>query len=140
MNSILLAHDGSPSAERALAYTLAHYPKDAFYLHILNVQIPIASGNVRSYISGEQLNNFYRDEAEIILKPLKEQLTRQGMRFTAHIGVGDPAETIVRFAKDLACEAIVMGSRGLGTFAGLMLGSVATKVINLTSLPVTLIK
>jgi len=35
---------------------------------------------------------------------------------------------------------IVMGSRGLGSFEGLLLGSVATRVIHLTELPVTLVK
>ncbi len=33
-----------------------------------------------------------------------------------------------------------MGTRGLGTVAGILLGSVATKVIHFADVPVTLIK
>ena len=38
------------------------------------------------------------------------------------------------------CDAIVMGTRGMGSIGSLMLGSVATKVVHLTKLPVTLVK
>ena len=55
-------------------------------------------------------------------------------------GLGDVAETIVAKAAELGCEAIVMGCSGKGMLAGLVLGSVARKVIHLTTLPVTLVK
>jgi nucleotide-binding universal stress UspA family protein len=38
------------------------------------------------------------------------------------------------------CDAIVMGTRGMGAVSGLVLGSVATKVIHLADVPVTLVK
>ncbi|HUO45666.1 MAG TPA: universal stress protein [Acidimicrobiia bacterium] len=41
---------------------------------------------------------------------------------------GDPAATIVRLAKEVGADLIVMGSRGLGSVAGLLLGSVSHKV------------
>jgi nucleotide-binding universal stress UspA family protein len=37
-------------------------------------------------------------------------------------------------------ESIVMGTRGLGAMAGLVLGSVAMKVVQLARIPVTLVK
>ena len=57
-----------------------------------------------------------------------------------HTVLGDVAETIVAKAAELGCEAIVMGCSGKGMLAGLVLGSVARKVIHLTTLPVTLVK
>jgi nucleotide-binding universal stress UspA family protein len=44
---------------------------------------------------------------------------------------GDPAQTIVRLAKDRKADAIVMGSRGLSDVKGLFLGSVSHKVNHL---------
>lgn len=44
---------------------------------------------------------------------------------------GDPAETIVRVAKERHADMIVMGSRGLGGAKGLLVGSVSHKVGNL---------
>ncbi|ARP81841.1 hypothetical protein CAL12_14125 [Bordetella genomosp. 8] len=38
------------------------------------------------------------------------------------------------------CDQIVMGSRGLGTTAGLWLGSVTTKTLHLAQVPVTIVK
>ena len=43
-------------------------------------------------------------------------------------------------AEEIGCRVIVMGTRGMSALANLMLGSVTTKVVHLTKLPVTLIK
>jgi nucleotide-binding universal stress UspA family protein len=47
---------------------------------------------------------------------------------------------IAQYAKEKGCDQIVMGTRGLGTVQGLLLGSVATKVIHLANVPVMLVK
>ena len=44
---------------------------------------------------------------------------------------GDPATAILRAAQDEAADIIVMGRRGLGDLAGLLLGSVSHKVTQL---------
>jgi len=44
---------------------------------------------------------------------------------------GDPAGTILRLAKGLNVDMIVLGSRGLGEVKGLLLGSVSHKVAHL---------
>ena len=44
---------------------------------------------------------------------------------------GDPAATILRLAKGLDADMIVLGSRGLGDVKGLLLGSVSHKVAHL---------
>ena len=46
---------------------------------------------------------------------------------------GDPATSILRAADDEAADIIVMGRRGLGDLAGLLLGSVSHKVTHLAS-------
>jgi nucleotide-binding universal stress UspA family protein len=43
-------------------------------------------------------------------------------------------------AREKSIDHIVMGARGLGSIQGLLLGSVATKVIHLAEVPITLIK
>ena len=52
----------------------------------------------------------------------------------------DAATTIARRADSLQCEGIVMGTRGMGAIANLLLGSVAAKVVHLANVPVTLVK
>ena len=51
-----------------------------------------------------------------------------------------PAETVDRVAREVGAHQIVMGTRGLGNLGNLFLGSVATKVVRLTRVPVTLVK
>jgi len=50
------------------------------------------------------------------------------------------AETIAEFAVSCGCDQIVMGTRGMGSLEGLLLGSITTKVLHLVRVPVTLVK
>jgi nucleotide-binding universal stress UspA family protein len=43
---------------------------------------------------------------------------------------GDPADEILKNAESRKIDLIVMGSRGLGKFSGVILGSVSTKVLS----------
>jgi hypothetical protein len=67
------------------------------------------------------------------------KLDAAGVPYVHHISVGDPAEVIAEFAKQKGCDQIVMGTRGLGA-TGLLLGSVTTKLIHLSDVPVLLVK
>jgi len=53
---------------------------------------------------------------------------------------GYAAREIVQDAKELDVDVIVMGSRGRGDLAGLVLGSTAHKVIHLTDRPVLVVR
>jgi nucleotide-binding universal stress UspA family protein len=53
---------------------------------------------------------------------------------------GAVAATIVRVAREQGAAQIIMGTRGLGGVRGLLLGSVATQLLHLVDIPVTLVK
>ena len=54
--------------------------------------------------------------------------------------VGSPGAVITDVAERVGANLIVMGSRGLGTFAGVALGSVSTYVLEHTKIPVIVVK
>ena len=56
------------------------------------------------------------------------------------VKVGQPARTIVDFAKRSGADAIVIGSRGLGDIEGALLGSVSHKVASLAEMTVVAVK
>jgi len=139
---ILLPVDGSENSLRAVQHVIAMKKQysEPIEVHLLNVQLPVASGAVKMFISQEQLNNFYRDEGVAAVKDARALLDQAGVSYQHHIGVGDLAGTITAYAKDKQCRQIVVGTRGRGSFAGALLGSVATKVVHLADIPVLLIK
>jgi len=142
MMKMLLPVDGSENSLRAVQHVIAMKEQysDPIEVHLLNVQLPVASGAVKMFISQQQLNDFYRDEGVAVLKDARALLDQAGVSYQDHIGVGDLAGTITAYAKDKQCRQIVIGTRGRGSFAGALLGSVATKVVHLADIPVLLIK
>jgi len=83
------------------------------------------------------------DTAHAEVDAAVEELTKAGIR--AHGIVRDTvygyaAREIVEDAKELDVSVIVMGSRGRGDLAGLVLGSTAHKVIHLADRPVLVVR
>jgi nucleotide-binding universal stress UspA family protein len=54
--------------------------------------------------------------------------------------VGPVAETIVRQASLNRCDLIMMGTRGMSAVAKLLLGSCASRVVNISPIPVLLVR
>ena len=113
--------DGWPAAAiRALKLAAAAH--DAVVL-VLNVQPVMASSR---FVSKTMIAE-HADvaSADVALAPARALLKRLKIEARTYTAIGEPAATIVAFAKKQRCSAIVMGSRGQGRIAGLMLGSVA---------------
>ncbi len=142
MLKILVPVDGSANALRAVQHVIDQrdWYQGPLELHLLNVQLPVASGVVKSFIKQSQLNDYYRDEGLAALKPAREALESAGLACQHHIGVGEPARTILDYAADKQCQLLVMGTHGRGAFAGALLGSVAAKVVHAAPVPVLLVR
>ncbi|HKA38961.1 MAG TPA: universal stress protein [Burkholderiales bacterium] len=143
MLKFLVPVDGADPSIRAveqLAGRLSWF-KEPVEIHLLNVQPPVpAGGRVGSAVGKNQLERYHQEQGMAALKPAMQKLDATRVKYHYHIGVGDSAEEISRYAKDKGCDQIYMGTRGLGKVSGLVLGSVATKVIQLSPVPVLLVK
>jgi nucleotide-binding universal stress UspA family protein len=142
MLNVLVPIDGSENALRAMRHVISPTSicREPGQIHLLNVQPPVASGVVRLFLSREDLGGYYQEEAEKALASARQELEKAGVSFQAEVRVGDAAETAVRYAREQRCSLIAMGTRGMGSVANLLLGSVATKVIGLSEIPVLLVK
>lgn len=141
MKAILVPVDGSDSSVRAVKFAMqAVADSDGAVLHLLTVQPPIVSGNVTRFFSADAINEYYQDEGQKALVAAKAVLDGVSAPYHEAIEVGPVAQTIATFAKNKGCDMIVMGTRGLGSVGSLVLGSVTTKVLHLTDIPVTLVK
>jgi nucleotide-binding universal stress UspA family protein len=136
---ILVPTDDSPSARRALRHVLDLAARGlAVEIHLLNVQPPVR-GVATSIVSSADLADYHRDEGMKVLAGPLRTAQAAGLTAHAHIAVGDPGETVLDFARRLACDQIVMGTRGFGAVTSLVLGSVARHVVGTGHLPVTLL-
>jgi len=142
MRKILVPVDGSENALRALSYALNLAKENkAIGLHLLTVhQEPVIYGEIQVYVSREKMEELQRNHSMDILQPAVDAAKAAGVSYTSEILIGDTASMIVKRADELNCDGIVMGTRGMSAVGNLMMGSVATKVVHLTKLPVTLIK
>ncbi len=141
MKTILIPVDGSDASVRAAkAAVAAAAEMGGAKLHLITVHPPIISGNVKRFFSAEALNDYYQDEGRNALLPAKTALDEAGVSYEESIEVGPVAQTIADFAKKHQCDHIFMGTRGLGTVTGLVLGSVTIKVLSLVNIPVTLVR
>ena len=143
MLKLLVPVDGSESSSRAVNHLIKKlgWFKDGAEIHLLNVQHPIPYGNrVSSVIGHDKIAQFHQEEGMAALKNAMKKLDAAKFKYHYHIGVGEAAEVICQYAKEKGCDQIFMGTRGLGSVSGLVLGSVATKVIHLSPVPVLLVK
>ena len=140
MERILVPVDGSSEAQRAVKYAANLSARNGTALQLLNVQAPIASAHVRRFLARKAVDDYQLAEGERALGPARKLAEEYGVACDSEIAVGHIAETIAERARELGCDAIVMGSRGMGSVGNLVMGSVATQVVHLSELPVTLVK
>jgi len=91
-------------------------------------------------MGAQALDRHYQEASDTACRSAMQTLHAEGVAFVRHTRIGAYAETIVAGARELHCDSILMGTHGAGFVAGVLLGSVATKVIHLTDVPVTLVK
>jgi nucleotide-binding universal stress UspA family protein len=139
--TLLVPIDGSEHALRALDWLIAHVPqwKDTPRIHLLTVQ-PSLHGDISRFVNPAQIQDYHREEGERHLAPAIARMQAAGLEPLMHVRVGESAEVIQAFASEHACDQIIIGTRGHSGLTGLLLGSVATKLAHLSSVPVTLVR
>jgi nucleotide-binding universal stress UspA family protein len=138
-NKILIPTDGSQHAENALnhAITLVKSLGSDALLTVLHVKATLP---IIEPLAGVDIFKLQEDEAQQIIQPTANRLREEGIRHDWLSIPGDPAQTICSMAKESLFELIVMGSRGLGRFSEVILGSVSHKVIQHAPCPVLIVK
>lgn len=140
MYRILVPVDGSDEALRALKHAvgMARMIGEA-EIHLVNVQPPI-SGTVGTFVGNENVTRFHQEEGDNALASARNLLESEGFPVHDAVRIGNTSQSIADHARELACDQIVMGTRGLGRIGSIVLGSVATQVVHLTEVPITLVK
>ncbi len=124
---ILLGYDGSDDAEKAadLAITLAQkFDATIIVCHAFG-HMPLTSKP---------------SEVRRLVNPLVDRLSKLGITTLVSIPDAVPAQGILDAAEEHRADLIVMGSRGRGTFANLLLGSTSERVLRYAKAPVLIVR
>ena len=142
MHKLLIPIDGSDNSMRALRYALRIAKEiGPMQLHLLTVHPePAIYGEIQVYVSADKMKELQDLHSKDLQRSAIEAADTAGVAFQSEIATGDPAVTIARRANELGCDAIVMGTRGMSAIGNLIMGSIATKVVHLAEMPVTLVK
>ena len=141
MLKLLLPVDGSEASDKAVMQFVKLVPsyRETPEIHLLNVQFPLR-GNVPMFIDKKSIDLYYQEEGTKELSSARTLLDEAGIEYRFHVSSGNPPNIILRYAEEMNFDQIVLGPRGLGTVKGILLGSVASKVIQLSTIPVLIIK
>jgi nucleotide-binding universal stress UspA family protein len=131
IRSILCPVDFSPVSEHALRVGLAfgrEVGASVTVLHVVRVPDPlIAKKDFVDYLAGT-----YQAQ----LQSLIERVSAPGDSHTFAYRQGDPVGEIVSYAETIAADLIVMGTHSRTGMARLLLGTVAERVLRLSTVPV----
>jgi nucleotide-binding universal stress UspA family protein len=140
MNSILIAIDGSPSAQEALAFGLelaADQGATVTFVLVAPAVDVLPAGGFGVTVSAPH------EASERDMQPLevaREQAEVLGVTAYTRLLQGEPADEIVAYADTIDADLIVVGSRGHGAIASALLGSVSRGVLREARRPVLVVR
>lgn len=127
----LVAVDGSPQALGAVRRLIDcalrwRSAPEVHLLHVLEADAGRAERSAEDEDGGVSRASEWFEGARLPLR--------------VHALAGAAPESIVRTARELGCDMIWMGARGAGTPEGRAVGATAARVLQLSDVPVVLVK
>jgi nucleotide-binding universal stress UspA family protein len=138
MDKILVATDFSPCSDAAIDLACDLAARQGATLTLLHVcQLPsYAYYGGGLYMAAPDLVESIRVDAERGLAAASARVGARGINSDSFHFVGEPAEEIVRFARQHAYPLIVLGTHGRRGLRRFLLGSVAEQVVRMSEVPV----
>jgi len=142
VNTILLATDGSPSAEAAAHEAIELAKATGARLRVLTVwRAPILTGYGYAPVAYvPELAENEREHAELVARAAAEQAGRADVAVTWELRQGEAVEEICTAAAETGADLIVLGAHGWGALQRLVFGSVSTGVLHRARCPVLVAK
>jgi nucleotide-binding universal stress UspA family protein len=144
MSGIVVGVDGSGHSHRALIWAMRQAALQHVPLTVLTVRpdpVRPATGiywGVHSYPEDSHNPEVARKAIEEIVEQARNEIGEMPPQVTVSVVTGDPAEELINASHD--ADLVVVGSRGSGGFASLLMGSVSSKVTHHAACPVVVIR
>jgi nucleotide-binding universal stress UspA family protein len=144
MPGIVVGVDGSDHSHRALIWAMRQAAQQQAPLTVLAVRPdpvrPVTGVNWGLHAYPEDTHNpeVARKAIQAIVEQAGNEISETAPQVTVNVVTGDPAEELVKASRD--ADMIVVGSRGSGGFASLLMGSVSSKVAHHAACAVVVIR
>lgn len=141
---VLVPVDFSETSRRALAWAFDYAARAPCEVHVLHVIDESVGANLpqrlRDRFSAEllEMSEAAEEEFDLMLKDAEERA--RVLPLHRHLVRGRPAHAILHAAERLGADMIVVGTHGRSGLAGLLIGSVAEKVVRHANCPVVCVK
>ena len=138
--NVLVPVDGSDNSYRALDAALHLSEKLGSSITVVNVmeQVPITHIESEKLLS--ELLEAYKKENQEILSKCSNIANEKGLSIKTLLLQGNPASVILDYSKKENFDLVIMGSRGMGKFKQLILGSVSSKIVHHSPCAILLIR
>jgi nucleotide-binding universal stress UspA family protein len=141
MAGIIVGVDGSAGAHRALDWAMKEAAAHHAHLTVVAVhEVPVSGWTGNPIILGAdapELEKIRRAAEEAVSKAAAQLGESQPASVTLHAVNGFPAEELINASRD--ADLLVVGSRGVGGFARLMMGSISNQVVHHAHCPVVIV-
>ena len=137
---ILVGLDGSTGSARALAWAIElakALDGEIVAVHVVELLTPSALGLGLAPI--ELPDDWVDDLRSRFENEWSAPLKQSGVRYRTVFETGAPAPALIAIAREEQPDLIVTGSRGLGGFGELLLGSVSHQLVLHAKLPVVVV-
>ena len=144
MPGIVVGVDGSDHSHHALSWAMRQAAQQHVALTVLAVRPdpvrPVTGIYWGAHAYPEDAHNpeVARKAIEEIVEQVRNEIGETAPQVTVNVVTGDPAEELIKASRD--AEMVVVGSRGSGGFASLLMGSVSSKVTHHAACPVVVIR
>jgi nucleotide-binding universal stress UspA family protein len=143
MSGILVGVDGSDHSRRALSWAMREAAHHHVPLTVMTVRPAPVRPATQIYWNIPDLpdKSFDPESARTALQKMVDEAAKDlgetPPEIIVSVTTGDPAEELVKASYD--ADMLVVGSRGSGVFAKLLIGSVSSKVTHHAASPVVVI-
>lgn len=139
---ILVAVDGSDHSLRAVHHVvdLVGQLRHVSSVTLISVHDDTGLRHAKGFVGNQEVADYLRELSEEELRPALALLATADVPCDVEVRVGHVAQQIVAFADEGVFDLVVMGAKGRGAFADMILGSVAQRVAAMTRQAVLLVK
>lgn len=140
LKKVVLAYDGSDDSKKALQWSVNFASQTQVETVIASVleMVPYMMTDIHGSII--VVDDYRRESLERALESAEAAYREKGLPVTTTVLEGNPADALIKYAESVHADLIICGTRGLGGFNAMLLGSVAHKLVTYSPVSVLVIK